>query len=118
MGQQMHQRKLEAFRNQGGLCWLCDEPLDLFQPAHTYGCSTWEHVIPRCCGGSNSRANLTLTHYECNMGRGERIIWRLKRPKIVQRPVKLDPYKLQQHFERQLVPKLIKLLRACEAQRL
>lgn len=72
--------KLHQFRKQGGTCWLCDEPMDLFQPPYVYGSASWEHVIPKNCGGSDGWQNLVLTHWECNKARGPGITWRLRRP--------------------------------------
>ena len=80
MGEVAHKEKLEQYRLQGGICWLCGEPMDMFQPAHAWGSVSWEHVIPRLLGGSDSPKNFVLTHMECNKARGDRFVFRLSRP--------------------------------------
>jgi 5-methylcytosine-specific restriction endonuclease McrA len=79
-GKTMHEMRLMQYQRQEGLCWLCNEPLDLFQPVHSYGSCSWEHVIPKCLGGSPGWPNVVITHWECNKARGDRFIWNLKRP--------------------------------------
>lgn len=73
--------RLRCYRRQHGLCWLCGEHIDLFQPTHTAGSASWEHVIPACRGGSDRMSNLALTHYECNKLRGDRLIFSIERPR-------------------------------------
>lgn len=75
-----HETRLKAYHKQDGLCWLCSEPLDLFQPVWTYGSCSWEHVIPISSGGSRGWRNVVITHHECNKLRGDRFIWKLNRP--------------------------------------
>ena len=31
--------------------------------------ATWDHVIPRCMGGSGEKGNLMLAHKACNSSR-------------------------------------------------
>lgn len=73
--------RLSLYLKQRGLCWLCDEALDLSVPKDTYGSCSFEHVIPAHCGGSFSRKNIVLTHWECNKARGSSIAWRVTRPR-------------------------------------
>lgn len=75
-----HELRLIFYRRQNGCCWLCGEALDLFQPTHTVGSPSWEHVIPASSGGSDRLSNLALTHHECNKLRGDRFIFRIERP--------------------------------------
>lgn len=105
-GKTMHEMRLAQYKRQEGLCWLCDEPLDLFQPVHRYGSASWEHVIPKCCGGSLGWPNVVLTHWECNKARGEQFIWRLKRPKPGASFKRPDPAREQRRFQHQVVNKL------------
>lgn len=75
-----HNRKLTQYLKQDSACWLCSQPLDLFQPINAWGSASWEHVIPRSLGGSDHMANLVLTHWECNKARGDRFVFSLVRP--------------------------------------
>jgi hypothetical protein len=106
-GKTMHQMRLIYYRRQGGLCWLCSEPIDLFQPVHTYGAPSWEHIIPRCIGGSNTWVNVVMTHNECNKARRDRFIWRLERPAPGQ-SLKRGPsiQSQQRYFQHQIVNRL------------
>jgi 5-methylcytosine-specific restriction endonuclease McrA len=56
---------LELRRQQGGLCGLCNEPLE--------GPSEVDHIIPVRYGGGNERGNLQLTHASCNRAKGSRV---------------------------------------------
>jgi hypothetical protein len=80
MGEAAHKSKLEQYRKQDGACWLCSEPMDMFQPVHAWGSPSWEHVIPRLLGGSDRPENLVLTHMECNKARGDKFVFRISRP--------------------------------------
>lgn len=37
---------------------------------------TWEHIIPRCIGGSNEYENLAMACLRCNNARGHDMNWR------------------------------------------
>lgn len=114
-GKTMHEMRLMYYQRQGGLCWLCDEHVDLFRPVHTYGGASWEHVIPRCHGGSKGWHNVVLTHCECNKARGERLIWRLTRPKPGVSFKRPDAAKEQRRFEHQVVNRLRPLFELARA---
>ena len=76
-----HAGRLRFYKRQLGLCWLCGEHIDMFQPTHTAGSASWEHIIPASSGGSDRMTNMALTHYECNKLRGDRFIFRVDRPR-------------------------------------
>jgi hypothetical protein len=105
-GKTMHQMRLTHYQRQEGLCWLCNEPIDLFQPVHSYGAPSWEHVIPRCLGGSDGWANVVLTHNECNKARRDRFIWRLERPAPGQSLKRRCVEAQQWYFQHQIVNRL------------
>lgn len=109
-GKTMHQMRLLRFQRQDGLCWLCSEPLDLFQPQHSLGSASWEHVIPRSSGGSDRWSNVVLTHAECNKQRGDRLLWKLERPKGWHELKRRHAEREQRHFQHQIVNRLIRLL--------
>jgi hypothetical protein len=92
-----HNRKLTQYRRQDGACWLCSQPLDLFQPIDAWGSASWEHVIPKVLGGSDHMANLVLTHWECNKARGDRFVFSLSRPTSHREMVELQSPKRGQH---------------------
>lgn len=111
----MFGQKLKFYQHQNGLCWLCDEPLDLFQPVHSYGSASWEHVIPSSCGGSDRWSNMALTHWECNKRRGDCFIFRVERPR--EQPYGPGPQRakyLQVGFDI-AVKKLCRMLKRIEA---
>lgn len=97
MSEATHKLKLDHYRQQGGICWLCGEPMDLFQPVHAWGSVSWEHVVPRLLGGSDQQVNLVLTHMECNKARGERFVFRLSRPANAREMVEMQSPKRGQH---------------------
>lgn len=105
-GKTMHDMRLMQYRRQEGLCWLCDEPLDLFRPVHSYGSASWEHVIPKCHGGSRGWPNVVLTHWECNKARGERLIWRIQRPRPGASFKQPNAEREQRRFQHQVVNRL------------
>lgn len=55
-------RAQRQYKLQHGRCWLCDEAMTLEE-------STWDHVIPKSCGGLRGE-NLKLAHARCNRIRG------------------------------------------------
>lgn len=54
----------EIHEEQGGLCSLCAEPLDL---GHLHV----DHRIPFTWGGGNERSNLQVAHPRCNQAKGD-----------------------------------------------
>lgn len=66
----------DLHRNQGGVCALCGEPVEL-------GAHHVDHVIPFSYGGGNEPANLQITCPDCN---------RKKRNKV-------DPWDLLRYLE-------------------
>lgn len=61
------------FNRQKGLCYYCKEPMNLvlrFKNPPRDNDATYEHVIPRCLGGSQVPYNKVLVHHKCNQRRG------------------------------------------------
>jgi 5-methylcytosine-specific restriction endonuclease McrA len=109
----MHAMRVLYYQKQAGRCWLCSECLDLFLPANTWGACSWEHVIPLSGGGSNVWKNIAMTHWECNKARRDQLTWSLTRPRSV-RDLQgwRNVTKLNQQFQRQILPRLRKILAA------
>jgi 5-methylcytosine-specific restriction endonuclease McrA len=105
-GKTMHEMRLMHYQRQDGLCWLCSEPLDLFLPVHSLGSSSWEHIIPRSSGGSGGWPNVALTHCECNRARGDRLLWKLERPRGRYVLKQRNAEKAQRVFEHRIVNRL------------
>jgi 5-methylcytosine-specific restriction endonuclease McrA len=49
----------DLYRNQQGLCALCNEPLSAKD-------MDVDHKVPFCYGGGNERHNIQLAHSSCN----------------------------------------------------
>ncbi|WP_084336490.1 HNH endonuclease [Pseudomonas indica] len=49
----------DLHRKQGGLCALCNQPLELSE-------MDVDHKIPFCYGGGNESSNIQLAHSSCN----------------------------------------------------
>lgn len=79
-GESPFERRLRRYREQDGLCWLCGETLDMFQPQWTYGSCSWEHIVPLSSGGSDTWKNVVISHRECNCVRADRFVWKVERP--------------------------------------
>jgi 5-methylcytosine-specific restriction endonuclease McrA len=96
-----HEMRLLIYQKQAGLCWLCGEPLDLFLLPHNYGGCSFEHIVPRSSGGSDSWKNIALTHRECNVARRDTFAWSLQRPKTWKETHSRACHrKMQKRFER------------------
>jgi 5-methylcytosine-specific restriction endonuclease McrA len=50
----------------GGLCWLCQCPINFKAESNSDRAPTMEHLIPKCREGSNTIENLVLCHPACN----------------------------------------------------
>lgn len=64
-----HQRpshKSFLFDVQGGLCWLCLQPMTMEN-------ATFDHVIPLRHGGVDKLKNLLLAHGRCNHAKGSKL---------------------------------------------
>ena len=84
MGKPISRLRSLAFHKQGGLCYYCDLPM--FEIDSTEFCSRWnlttrqakqflctaEHLVPRCEGGKDSRANIVAACWRCNQTRHRR----------------------------------------------
>jgi 5-methylcytosine-specific restriction endonuclease McrA len=72
------QQKVRQFKHQNGLCCWCLEPMELkmmtpeeWKRRSDYPkFATWEHLIPKAQGGTDSRHNRVLAHRVCNNARG------------------------------------------------
>jgi 5-methylcytosine-specific restriction endonuclease McrA len=75
-----HQKVLQ-FQHQNGLCCWCLKPMELRRftkeewavRANFPMMATWEHLVPKAWGGSDSRWNRVLAHRVCNNERGTKI---------------------------------------------
>ena len=50
----------------GGLCWLCQTPMDFSAVPNSERAPSLEHLIPQCRDGPNTMDNLVLCHPPCN----------------------------------------------------
>jgi len=57
---------LEVREEQGGMCYLCQQPLD-DDPA--LGPTEADHILPLALGGADELHNIMLAHRECHRGR-------------------------------------------------
>ena len=55
------------------LCHLCGEPVDMSLPRTSKLGATLDHVIPVSRGGVDSRENLKLAHWICNVKKSDKI---------------------------------------------
>lgn len=75
---QRENQKARQFKHQNGLCCWCLEPMEIkmMTPEEWKRRSdfpmlaTWEHLIPKALGGTDSRLNRVLAHQVCNKSRG------------------------------------------------
>ncbi len=53
-------QRLKIFEDNGGICYLCEEKIQVGQP--------WEieHMIPLALGGPDTEANMLLAHRVCH----------------------------------------------------
>lgn len=78
--------RLDAFKNQAGLCYYCKSPMwlngvECFATKHAISISaafrfqcTAEHLTARCDGGSNRKKNIVAACLFCNKKRHQRKI--------------------------------------------
>lgn len=57
----------------GGICQLCDEPIDPGLAWPDPMSKTLDHVLPLATGGTHEPANVQLAHALCNCIKGDRI---------------------------------------------
>lgn len=65
--------RVRLYAAQGGACSLCGEQMSLNRgdsPDTPRLYATFDHQIPKCMGGRNSKGNLKLAHLQCNFRRG------------------------------------------------
>lgn len=63
----------EAFKEQGGKCCYCAEPMKLaFKHYGEDDFATRDHIVPRSRYGANNEANSALCCYRCNQEKGDR----------------------------------------------
>lgn len=75
------QQKVRQFKHQNGLCCWCLEPMELkmmtpeeWKRRSDYPrLATWEHLVPKASGGTDSRLNRVLAHRVCNNMRGTKV---------------------------------------------
>lgn len=62
-------KKAKLRKRHGENCWLCGGPMD-FTDNGDLLYATFDHVIPRANGGTDSMSNMRLSHRVCNERRG------------------------------------------------
>lgn len=67
---------VDLLRDQGGLCGLCDQPIDMTLKWPNRLSSSMDHIIPLAKGGDGLRANLQAAHLGCNNRKRDRIGWK------------------------------------------
>lgn len=63
----------EIAERDGYVCHLCSEPVDMSLPRTSKLGATLDHVIPVSKGGVDSRENLKLAHWICNVKKSDKI---------------------------------------------
>jgi hypothetical protein len=59
---------------QGGLCWICLQPMLQNVGPHPLAASA-DHIVPRSRGGGERWRNKLLAHQDCNGKRGAPFVW-------------------------------------------
>jgi 5-methylcytosine-specific restriction endonuclease McrA len=57
------------FERDAGLCWICEQPVDLTLEWPDPGFASVDHVVMVRDGGPHTMANVRLAHLRCNQGR-------------------------------------------------
>jgi 5-methylcytosine-specific restriction endonuclease McrA len=73
--------KRQMFKDQGGLCWLCDTPMILTKKDVDLA-ATFDHLVALRNGGTWELTNLKLAHRFCNSRRGHAPITRISPPYV------------------------------------
>lgn len=64
----------EIAAEDGNMCGLCGEPVDMTLKGTQSGAPSVDHIVPRSRGGSDYRENLQLAHFGCNASKRHRFI--------------------------------------------
>jgi len=64
----------EIWNRDGGICWLCDSPIDADLKWPHPQSLTLEHKLPLSKGGGHTRDNCALAHNLCNMRKGAKVL--------------------------------------------
>jgi HNH endonuclease len=59
-----------VWRRDGGICWLCEKPVDLALRQPDPRIATIDHVKALSKGGQHVYSNVRLAHRNCNARRG------------------------------------------------
>lgn len=62
----------EIYERDGGICKICNLPVDKNLKRPNLMCQSIDHIIPIKKGGLHSKSNVQLTHYICNLRKGIR----------------------------------------------
>jgi hypothetical protein len=73
----LRNRRRSALRQQGGVCFWCDDQLLSYKeagsPTHPRLC-TADHLTPRSLGGSNEGSNIVAACFKCNSARKDNVL--------------------------------------------
>ena len=65
---------LRLYAEQRGRCALCGGGMRIKRSGRVSGtqprAASFDHIVPRACGGTDDPSNLRLAHRACNMRRG------------------------------------------------
>lgn len=63
----------DVIERSGGMCGICDEPIDLDLRHPNPQSRSLDHIVPLARGGAHSLANCQLAHLRCNISKGARV---------------------------------------------
>lgn len=62
--------RLDIYARDGGVCKLCEAPIDLSLPSRDPLSFSIDHVLPIALGGPDTPANVQSSHLRCNIRKG------------------------------------------------
>lgn len=66
--------RMDIYDRDGGVCQLCDEPVDLTIPYPELESFTIDHTIPICKGGPDTPENVATAHWGCNKSKFTKVV--------------------------------------------
>ncbi|WP_051847979.1 MULTISPECIES: HNH endonuclease [Streptomyces] len=64
----------EIYKRDGWVCRICLSPVDRGRPWPDMWSPTLDHKIPLTAGGEHTRENVQLSHWICNLHKGDRFL--------------------------------------------
>lgn len=61
-----------VFRDDGFICQLCDQTMDMSKKTPHPLAPTLDHILPISRGGTHTRENVQSAHFHCNVSKGSR----------------------------------------------